>query len=231
VPWVSNKSKVSLIFEISSSVRTRSVVFTPAKLPCGYVITCNADVKMVSGGKTQKRSYVQTLTVMDKSLKEDIVLLQPTQYICYDYRYDLTHTKQGQKYVPVITAMYDVCKIDDRTISDADDRVNQHLGMFTKSSTFDSVTTKVIEGKKYSVYSVRFKEPSGSSYVEVTVDDKKYINSENTTYNNGDETIYSYITYKYSWDYSKNDFALDKKRFPSCTETAYVAPAVDPCKH
>jgi len=222
-----------LVEALSSTNELRSVVFTPHKLPCGYVIEGHADVNLSSGGRI---SYVQTMTKMNQSLIVNIDVLHPaTQYVCYTFRYDLVYSKKHQKFLPSVDAMSipqssHRCKVIDYTLEEAEKKVNQHVRLFESSTTFDSVSKKTYQGKEYTVYTVTVKEASGITHADVFVDNDKYIFAVNLT-ETAIRTTRAFTTYKYSFYYTLKDFAVDRKKFLACNDTMYIPPSHNSCEN
>jgi len=219
---------------ISSSGKIRSVILNPATLPCGYAIDSNVETNITSGGEVQRMVYTQTLARMKQIMSNAVTVTVPMkEYMFNVLRYDLGFQKQGQKYVPAADATtiplisYE-CQNLEYTIEDADAKVAEHFKLFTTPTTFDSMTTKVIGGKKYFVYIVDVKSGGDNTHAEVTVNDQMYIVNLNVT-DVGKEVTSSFTSYKYRFNYQLSEFAVDSNRYINCKDEFFVAPTKNPC--
>jgi len=205
--------------------KTGQVVFTPAKLPCSYVIK-------LDGQQFQKDNRTSTHFNQRIAYDGDMLSLfssfSESQVRGLDIiRTDLKHTEQGNTYIPLFsgygTNKSGECKYKDLTESEANKEIKEVLAKFTEKSVFDGVRDTVFRGKKCKLYHTDKEEEK--HHLRVFVDNKNFI--VGVWEQQQDETLLTFISYDFN--VTMNLFALNREEFPGCGEKAYSYPK-DQCK-
>jgi len=231
------KNPFSFMNSVASSSKVRSVSFTPAPLPCGFMIAAYTEmVSITSTGVTRTRS-IGNLTKMDNIMSTNVIMADPEfEYYFKVVRFDLAYKEKGADVIPGLEAhaiplSTQDCKFDYYSVDEAYQEINSTLQMFTETATYDSYAPQMFRGKKYMVYTVANKHPNGVEYQTIYVDDKNYIAYANVTFVGSEqkERMEVFGTFTYVFEYTLDKFVPSRKIFGYCNESFSEPPATNPC--